>query len=57
MKINIQDFLYNGDRKFSTQKTETKIPDLYKNKADYEALLLKYQQEIDALQSMMYTHR
>lgn len=56
MKINIQDFLYNGNRKFSVQKTETKIPDFYENKADYEAKMLKYQQEIDALQSMMYAH-
>lgn len=56
MNINIQDFLYNGNRTFSTKQTKTKIPDLYENKADYEALLLKYHTEIDALQSMMYAH-
>lgn len=54
MKINIQDFLYNGNRKFSTKKTETKIPNFYENKANYEALLQEYHLEIDVLQNMMY---
>ncbi len=56
MKINLTDFLYTGKHAFSAKKTATQIADLYKDKADYADKMLAYQQEIDALQSMMYAH-
>lgn len=54
--MDIQDFEFTGKDKFSIKKAKTSIPDIYKDKADYEARLTGYHAEIDALQTMMYAH-
>jgi PPK2 family polyphosphate:nucleotide phosphotransferase len=55
-KIDINDFLFDGNEKFSIKKSDTKIKDFYENEEDYEAILAEFHQKIDELQSMMYAH-
>lgn len=54
--FSIQSFRYNGDKTFKLKKNETKIEDVYADKADYEAQLDQFRQQMDELQSLMYAH-
>lgn len=55
-KFNINDFRYDGSHKFSIKKVDTKIDDLYEDKADYSSQLEGFRTRMDELQSMMYAH-
>ena len=55
-KININDFRFDGNQKFSIKKVASKIDDLYEDKADYEAKLKDFRTTMDELQSRMYAH-
>ncbi|MPR34520.1 polyphosphate kinase 2 family protein [Salmonirosea aquatica] len=55
-KFKSEDFRYNGDKKFSLKKVDTKIPDLYEDKDEYKKMLEDNADELDELQSMMYAH-
>jgi len=54
--FSTQSFRYNGDKTFKLKKNETKIEDIYADKADYEAQLDQFRQQMDELQSLMYAH-
>jgi PPK2 family polyphosphate:nucleotide phosphotransferase len=55
-KIDINDFLFDGNGKFSIKKSNTKIKDFYENDDNYEAILADFHQKIDERQSMMNAH-
>ncbi|MFY7910374.1 MAG: polyphosphate kinase 2 family protein [Emticicia sp.] len=55
-KIDIDDFKFNGKRKFSIKKSETKVNDFYDDKEDYEIALKSLQTELDELQEKMFAH-
>jgi len=55
-KIKGQDYSFNGKGTFKIVEAKTKIKDFYENKIDYSDQLLELQNEIDALQNMMYAH-
>ncbi len=55
-KINVNDFRFDGNQKFSIKKAVSKIDDLYEDKADYEAKLKDFRTTMDELQSRMYAH-
>ncbi|GHB71964.1 polyphosphate kinase 2 family protein [Persicitalea jodogahamensis] len=56
MKVNPDDFRYDGSREFKIKELETKISDIYKDKDDYKEILADNADELDDLQSMMYAH-
>lgn len=56
MKVNPNDFRYDGNREFKLNELDTKIDDLYKDKDDYKDILADNADELDDLQSMMYAH-
>ncbi len=47
-------FRYDGSRPFDIASTDTKIPDIYDTREEYEELLKESAQSLDVLQSMMY---
>ncbi|TDB68777.1 polyphosphate kinase 2 family protein [Arundinibacter roseus] len=49
-------FRYDGSRPFNIASTDTKIPDIYDTREEYEELLKESAQSLDVLQSMMYAH-
>jgi len=53
---NLKDFRYDGSRPFIIKKADTKIDDLYEDKADYGAQLEEFREKMDELQSLMYAH-
>lgn len=55
-KSDASPFRYDGSSKFSIGKAPTKVDNLYKDDADYEALLSSQAAAIDKLQSRMYAH-
>ncbi|WP_337043326.1 polyphosphate kinase 2 family protein [Emticicia sp. 17c] len=55
-KIDTEEFIFNGDGKFSIAQTKTKIKDFYEDKEDYEISLSQLNKQLDELQSMMYAH-
>lgn len=54
--INTGDFIVTGDDKVKLDTRNTKLKDVYKNKADYRDLIEEFQEEINDLQRMMYAH-
>ena len=55
-KFNIDDYRYDGKRRYNTDEVPTKIKDFYDDTADYEAQITSLRDQLDALQSMMYAH-
>lgn len=55
-KLNINDFRFDGSQTFNVKKADTKIKDLYEDKADYSAQLEEFRNTMDELQSRMYAH-
>lgn len=55
-KFDTKRFRHDGSGKFSIAKMPTKVPDLYKDDADYELQLREQARAIDKLQSKMYAH-
>ena len=55
-KFDSDDFRYNGEREYKTERVATKIKDLYDDTEDYETQITSLRAELDALQSMMYAH-
>jgi len=56
LKLSLEDYLFNGVKKFDIKKSKTIVDDFYKNKSDYNNLAEEYEKEIDELQSKMYAH-
>jgi PPK2 family polyphosphate:nucleotide phosphotransferase len=56
LKLNLADFIFDGNQKFSINKIATKIPDLYEDTEHYDSLMQEFREEMDELQSMMYAH-
>jgi PPK2 family polyphosphate:nucleotide phosphotransferase len=54
MKLN--NIRYDGSRSFDIYKADTKIKDLYEDKAEYEAMMADLQVQLGSLQDMMYAH-
>lgn len=54
--LNLDDFLFDGDGKFSIKEASTKIKDIYDSKEDYEIRLSEIHEKLDELQNMMYAH-
>ncbi|RDB06557.1 polyphosphate kinase 2 family protein [Runella aurantiaca] len=54
--LKTEDFRFDGTRTFHHKKADTKIEDLYDDKADYTAQLADFRTTIDELQSLMYAH-
>ncbi len=52
--LDTNPFRYDGSKPLKLKKVDTKIDDLYENKAHYEMMLRQQAAEIDALQSRMY---
>ncbi len=55
-KINGNDFAYSGNGSFKINETKTRIDPYYEDKIEYKEILKELQDDIDALQSMMYAH-
>lgn len=55
-KIDVDDFLFDGNGKFSIEDSKTKIKDFYDDKEEYETSLAEFNKQMDELQSMMYAH-
>ena len=55
-KINGKEYAFYGKGSFKIDQTATKIKDFYDNEDEYSEMLLEFQNEIDALQNMMYAH-
>jgi PPK2 family polyphosphate:nucleotide phosphotransferase len=53
--ITAEDFRVTSS-KFSLSKAKTKVKGLYKDDADYEAMLLQQKHAIDEIQQQMYAH-
>lgn len=54
-KIDTDDFRFNGSRKFSIKKADTRIDDYYTDDNDYEQQLAAQAVEIDKLQTRMFS--
>ena len=54
--FEIKDFLFDGKKKFSIKKANTKVKDFYEDDADYKIILGEMHQKLDELQSIMYAH-
>ncbi|KFI22104.1 polyphosphate kinase 2 family protein [Nitrosococcus oceani] len=54
--INTDEFTFTGKKAIKLEEHETKIKDVYKNKADYRKLIKASQKKINDLQRMMYAH-
>lgn len=54
--LDINNFRFDGDKKFSLKKSATKIKDLYADKTDYASQLEAFRTQMDELQSLMYAH-
>lgn len=52
--LNTSQFCYDGSKSLKLKHVDTKIDDLYEDKAHYEALLREQAAQIDALQNRMY---
>ncbi|MBC8155613.1 MAG: polyphosphate kinase 2 family protein [Bacteroidetes bacterium] len=55
-KFDTNRFRYDGSRKFLIDKVATKVPDLYRDDADYEMLQRQQADDINKLQNKMYAH-
>lgn len=55
-QINGNDFAYSGNGSFKINETKTRIDPYYEDKKEYKEILKELQDDIDALQSMMYAH-
>ena len=55
-RFSIDDLRYDGSLSFHLKKANTKIDDLYQDKADYAAQLEEFRHTMDELQSLMYAH-
>ncbi|GAB2766254.1 polyphosphate kinase 2 family protein [Rhabdobacter roseus] len=53
---NLDDYRYDGTRKFRLKDVVTRCEDSYESKEEYQALLADFTKELDDLQSMMYAH-
>lgn len=56
LKIEVEDFLFDGSKKFNITKSKTSVPDFYSDKSEFNDLAEEYSKEIDELQSKMYAH-
>lgn len=56
LKIEVEDFLFDGSKKFNFTKSKTSVPDFYSDKSEFNDLAEEYSKEIDELQSKMYAH-
>ena len=56
MKLNLDAFEKTGEKKFSIERANTHIEDLYESKEEYDLLLADFRKKMDELQSMMYAH-
>ncbi len=54
--FDLDKFEITGKKKFNLEEHKTKIRDFYDSKEEYEQLLAAMQDEMDALQNMMYAH-
>jgi PPK2 family polyphosphate:nucleotide phosphotransferase len=54
--FDLNDFFYDGSKKFSIKKADTKIKDIYQSDEDYESILSEFRQKIDEIQGKMYAH-
>lgn len=55
-KIDLDNFIFDGNGKFSISATKTKIKDFYDDREEYETSLADLNKQMDELQSMMYAH-
>ena len=56
LKLSIEDYLFNGEKKFNIDKAKTTVDLFYKDKSDYSKLSDDYAKELDELQGKMYAH-
>lgn len=56
VSIDTTPYLVSGDRPLKLSKRDTRIPDVYRDKGEYQELLAEFQAEINDLQRMMYAH-
>ena len=56
LKLDPRDFRFDGSEELRIKKARTKVPDLYRDDADYELLIRQFREEINALQEKMYAH-
>ncbi len=55
-KIKIEDFRYAPGKSANLSKIPTEIPDVYKNKDEYEDLMGEYTEKMQSLQDMLYAY-
>jgi PPK2 family polyphosphate:nucleotide phosphotransferase len=55
-KIKIEDFLYVPGKSAKLSKIPNEIPDVYKNKDEYEELMAEYTERMQSLQDMLYAY-
>jgi polyphosphate kinase 2 (PPK2 family) len=56
LSIDLNPFIFKGDRSFSIKETPTDIDALYQTKKEYKSILKDKQKEIYDLQNVMYAH-
>lgn len=56
ISVAIENYLYDGSKKFDIAKSLTSADSFYADKSDYNNLAEEYAKEIDELQSKMYAH-
>ncbi len=56
MKINLDDFRFEGKGHFKINDADTKTKNIYKDDDDYEVIMAGLRAEMDALQTVMYAH-
>jgi PPK2 family polyphosphate:nucleotide phosphotransferase len=56
LKLSLEDYAFDGKKKFNITKSKTKVDDFYEDKQEYNKLAEDYSKEIDELQSKMYAH-
>jgi PPK2 family polyphosphate:nucleotide phosphotransferase len=54
--FNLDDYRYDGSKKFDIKKVKTRFKDIYADKDEYEAMQTESSRELDELQSKMYAH-